>query len=415
MVRDTKLYDILEIKSDTVEDDIKKAYKKLAFKWHPDKNQDNSVEATAKFQEISEAYNILIDTDKRATYDREGYESLKNQGGMPNFNSHDIFEQFFGRQHQSQQMEHCVIEKEVTLEEIFSMKTISINYKQKSFCKKCNGNGTKDGSPCKCTESTVTGKNVHVIKQGHMIQQVMSQCNDCRGTGEKVTNVNLCNDCNGKKFIIKDKTHDISLNRKISHGVKMVIEGKGHVFKNGTTNLIVIIKEKPNALFKRTGNDLHYNIKLRLFQSLFGCTKSITHLDGRVLLLKYSNFKKLDTLLKIKNEGMGGDLYIHITTSLPPLEKLEENERTILKKILVKTNQSEFNKEYNLNKCHDNMCVVNPSHISEIDIPDDTNDIPEQPRQNNSIPEGFEFGGFPGGGGFPGVNAGGQNVQCAQQ
>lgn len=409
MVRDTKLYDILEIKPDATDGDIKKAYKKLSFKWHPDKHPtENKATATTKFQEISEAYTVLSDQQTRNIYDNEGYESLKNpQGGMPDFNPNDIFEQFFGRQQQSQQMEHCVVEKEVSLEEIFSMKTINISYKQKSYCKKCNGNGTKDGSPCKCTVCNGTGKNVHVIKQGHMIQQVMSQCNDCRGTGEKVSNGNSCDDCNGKKFIIKDKTHDISLNRKISNGAKVVIEGKGHVFKTGTTNVIVIIKEKPNALFKRTGNDLHYNIKLRLFQSLFGCSKSITHLDGRVLLLKYSNFKKLDTLLKIKNEGMGGDLYIHITTSLPPLEKLEDNEKNILKKLLIKTNQSEFNKETNLNKCHDNMCVVNPAHISEIDIPDDMDDIPEQHHQ--SIPEGFGFGGF------PSASTGGQNVQCAQQ
>ena len=416
MVQDTKLYDILEIKPDANDAEIKKAYKKLSFKWHPDKNPDNKEEATAKFQEVSEAYTVLSDADTRANYDREGYESLKNpQGGMPNFNPNDIFEQFFGNfggqsdffgGRQSQQMEHCMVDKEVTLEELFSMKTVSVSYKQKSYCKKCNGNGTKDGSQSKCISCNGMGKKIHMIRNGNMVQQVMAHCNDCKGIGEKVNTANCCEECSGKKVIIKDKSVDIPLNRKLSNGVKLVVEGKGHIFKNGTSNVIVTIKEKPHNLFKRNGNDLHYNMKLRLFQTLFGFTKTIQHLDGRLLLLKYSNFKKLDTMLKLKSEGMGGDLYIHISTSMPNLEKLEENERTILKKILVKTNQTEFNKETALNKGPNpaNMVIVNPNHLSEIDIPDEE-DIPEQ---QNVMPEGFS--GFPG---FPGAS--GQNVQCAQQ
>jgi DnaJ family protein A protein 2 len=135
MVRDTKLYDLLEIQPDANDNEIKKAYKKLSFKWHPDKNPDNKDVATAKFQEISEAYTVLIDSEKRSAYDRDGYESLKNpQGGMPNFNPKDIFEQFFGNfgqsghgdffgeRQQPTNTEHCTIEKEVTLEDLFSTK-----------------------------------------------------------------------------------------------------------------------------------------------------------------------------------------------------------------------------------------------------------------------------------------------------
>lgn len=404
MVHDTKLYDILEIKPEATETDIKKSYKKLSFKWHPDKNPDNVEEATKKFQEVSEAYAILIDGEKRAQYDRDGYDSLKNpQGG---FNPNDIFEQFFGnfgghsdffnRGQQPQQMEHCVVEKEVSLEELFCMKTVKISYKQKTFCKKCNGNGTKDGSASKCSGCNGAGKVMKVIQRGNMIQQAVMHCSECNGSGEKVVKNNICGDCNGKKVLTNDKSIDIPLTKNLTNGAKMVLNGKGHVFKNNTSNLIVVIKEKPHALFKRNGNDLHMTMKLRLFQTLFGFTKAIHHLDGRQLIIRYKNIKKMETMLLVKNEGMGGDLYIHISTNIPNLEKLEENERTILKKLLVKTNQTEFNKENALNKDPDLVNI----NITEIDIPDDI-DENEHPfeQQGGSIPPGS----IP-----PGV-------QCAQQ
>jgi DnaJ family protein A protein 2 len=416
MVQDTKLYDILEIKSDATDDIIKKAYRKLSFKWHPDKNQDNQEIATEKFKEISEAYTILSDPEQRASYDRDGYDSLKNPQGGQHFNPNDIFEQFFGNfggqgfpgqgfpgqgfpgQGFGQRQEHCMVEKEVGLDEIFSMKTISVTYKQKIYCKKCNGNGTKDGASSKCTSCGGAGKKVQVMQRGNMVQQMVVPCNDCGGRGERVSKNNACQDCNGEKIQIKEKSVDIPLTKNLSNGDKMVVEGKGHILKTGSTNLIVVIKEKPHDLFKRHGKDLHINMKLRLFQTLYGFTKTIHHLDGRQLLLQYKAMNKMATMIRIKNEGMtGGDLVIHVTTSIPNLEKLEENEKNILKKILVKTNQTEFNKELNLIKTHPNHVVIQPTNIIEIDSDDDDE-------------ETFEGGGnaIPGMGMPPGV-------QCAQQ
>jgi DnaJ family protein A protein 2 len=400
MVQDTKLYDILEISPDATDDIIKKAYRKLSFKWHPDKNQDNQEVATEKFKEISEAYTILSNADQRATYDRDGYESLKNpQGGMP-FNPNDIFEQFFGNfggQGQGfpgqgfpgQKQEHCVIEKEVGLDEIFSMKTVTCIYKQKIYCKKCNGNGTKDGISSKCASCGGAGKKVQVMQRGHMIQRMEIPCNDCGGRGERVTRNNSCEECKGEKIMVKEKSVDVPLTKNLSNGDKMVIEGKGHILKTGATNLIVVIKEKPHDLFKRHGKDLHINMKLKLYQTLFGFSKTIHHLDGRQLLLQYNAMNKMTSMIRIKNEGLGGDLVIHITTSIPNLEKLEENEKNILKRILVKTNQTEFNKESNLIKTHPNHVVIQQGNIIEVDSDDDEDDAPEV-NVNGGIPQGVQ-------------------------
>ena len=210
MVHDTVLYDRLEIKPDVDDSEIKKAYRKLSFKWHPDKNPNDKEKATKMFQDISEAFTILSDGDKRAAYDRDGYESLKNPGGMPsNFNPMDIFSQFFGNSggfngfsgfngfggfeqpQQQVQMEHCMVEKEVTLEDLYCQRSVTISFKQKSYCKKCDGNGTKDGTKSSCKGCNGAGRKIQVIKTGNMIQQMIGACNECNGSGEGVNKQNV--------------------------------------------------------------------------------------------------------------------------------------------------------------------------------------------------------------------------------
>jgi DnaJ-class molecular chaperone len=123
------------------------------------------------------------------------------------------------------------------------------------------------------------------------------------------------------------------------------------------------------------GKDLHIYIKLRLFQSLYGFTKMITHLDGRHILLKYDKMlTQMNTTMKVKNEGLGGHLYIHITSSMPKLDRLDEQENMILKKLLIKAHLSEFQKEQNISKNSDKLTKVD---LEEIDI------MPEEQNQEH--------------------------------
>ena len=282
-------------------------------------------------------------------------------------------------------MEHCVVEQEVSLEDLMCHKTINVNYKQKNYCKKCNGNGTKDGTASKCAGCKGSGKKVQVIQRGNMIQQMIGICTDCNGSGDTASANNKCDECKGIKFLVKDVTFEIQLNKNLMNGNKMEFEHKGNIYKMIKTHLIIIIKEKPHALYKRNGKDLHVNMKLRLFQALFGFTKHLTHLDGRTLIIKNGSIKKFDTLLKIKNEGMGGDLFIHITTSIPNLEKIDKTERITLKEVLIKTNMTEFQKENLLNtKTHLNSVLV--TNIEELLIDEEVEEPqPQQFQQQEGV------------------------------
>jgi DnaJ-class molecular chaperone len=173
----------------------------------------------------------------------------------------------------------------------------------------------------------------------------------------------------------------------MTNNQKILVNDKGHLLKNSKTNLILIIKEQPHPIFKRQGNDLHMDIKLRLFQAIYGFTKMVSHLDGRNILVKYDKMiKNMKTLIKVKNEGMvhGGHLYIHISTCMPKIEKLDEQENTILKKLLVKAHISEYQKEQNINKNSDKLetCI-----LEELDETDDEND---NNNENTHGPQGVQ-------------------------
>jgi DnaJ-class molecular chaperone len=375
MVKDTKLYDVLELNPNATDDDIKIAYKKLSKIWHPDKNPDKLEEATKKFQEISDAKTILTNPEKRKMYDMHG---IVNENDTPDFNHADLFGAFSGmfgggmppffnnRNNQNQNQEHCVVEHLVTLEDLYCMRKITVKYNQKVYCTRCNGTGSKDGRSNECSGCNGQGKTMRMIRQGNMVQQFLSQCEECSGTGEKVKSHNLCDDCHGNKYLIKEKSYEQQLKRNMVNNNKIGVPNMGHQFKNMKTNLIIIIKEQPHPIFKRMGDDLHIDIKLRLFQSLYGFTKMITHLDGRNILLKYDKMlTNINTIMKIKNEGMNGHLYIHITTTMPKLDRLDEQENVILKKLLIKAHLSEYQKEQNIIKNIDKLSKVTMEEVEE--------------------------------------------------
>jgi DnaJ family protein A protein 2 len=270
------------------------------------------------------------------------------------------------------------------------MKKINIKYKPKISCVKCNGNGTKDGSTTECGSCKGQGQKVRIIRQGNMIQQMVGVCDECSGTGGKLSKNNICETCHGSKYTIKDTVYEFQLTKKMSNNQKIVIENMGHQIKNKKSNLIIIIKEQPHEVFKRTGKDIHIDIKLRLYQSLYGFSKVITHLDGRTILLKYDRaLSNMKTDMKVNGEGMGGHLYVHITTIIPKLDRLEDNENTLLKKLLIKLNTSEYSKELNIPKTAEKV------YMEEVD---NTANEDEHNNMPHNVPQ-----------------MGGQQVQCAQQ
>ena len=370
---DTILYDRLGVQPNANENELKKAYRKLSMKYHPDRNADNKDEATKKFQEISEAYSILSDGEKRKMYDQIGIDMLKHGGEGPGFDPSDIFSQFMsqmggiggfpfgggnpfgGRQQQSEE-EHCILEKVVTLEEIYNEKTINVVYNIKVYCDTCDGFGTKSKKESKCQQCNGNGKQVKIMKQGPMIQQIVMPCQKCSGSGQYIDNNDRCNTCSGNKFNIKNKNVNVPLKQGLVSGNKVQLAKKGHIYKTKKTDLVIVINIKNNDIFQREGNDLHTTVRIPFYQDLFGFTRKLKHLDERTIYFNTQDQNNFSNVKVISGEGLKdlhgnkGDLYIHIETITPDISILDDKEKIELKNILVQMNLEEYQQEDKLVK-----------------------------------------------------------------
>jgi DnaJ-class molecular chaperone len=363
MVKDNQLYNRLEISSNATENDIKKAYVKLSRQWHPDKNPNNIDEATKKFQEINEAKEILLNADKRAIYDELGMDVLQNSN-FQSTNHQSFFENVinqhfsfnFAKNQNKEINENIVANLFVTLEQIYNQENISFQYKQKIFCNKCDGNGTKDGLIPICKECSGNGIKIQIIKLGFMVQQLMGSCNSCNGTGKIIKD--CCELCNGCGYNFKEKNISIPLKSGLTTGNKISLNGKGHQFKNTKTDLILNINEISHAIFKRENDNLLIDVELKLYQALLGFSKIITHLDGKKINISYEGKTEYGTIRVIDNYGMQtlnsslkGNLIIKFIFSLPSIQnELKLQVKTLLQDKEELKNEQEINKLMDITK-----------------------------------------------------------------
>lgn len=380
MVKDTKLYDILEIKSDATDAQIKKAYNKLSKIWHPDKHPDpeEKKKASEKFQEINNAKETLLNQESRKIYDEIGMDffnpenqAAQHAGPNPFADFGNIFGGGFpfggmggmggmggpmggmgrGMDPRQKQPENIVEPISVTLDQIYNEESIDFSYKQKHLCSKCDGECTKSGKTSKCEGCGGKGMKVQLLRMGPMVQQSMVECHQCKGKGKVILDEDKCETCIGKGYVTKEKTIQIKLISKLNHGFKMTLEGKGHQLKEGKTDLILVINEKPNGQFKRYENDLFIDIDIKLYQALFGFDKIITHMDGRKLHLSCSGSTDFKEIRKINNEGMRisanskGDLYIRFNIILPNFISLPTDTKSQLKTLLQSFDKVEVQQE----------------------------------------------------------------------
>lgn len=401
MVKDLTFYNILEVSPDASEDDIKKSAKKLMIKWHPDKHPNNVAEATKKFQEIQEASAVLTNPEKRSLYDQFGMDAAKNDGppqehfnpfggGFP-FPFGGGFP-FGGVNVQRQEEKENVMEKiQVSLEQLYNNETVNIKYNHKVYCVKCNGEGTNDGTKSTCQGCGGKGMRVQVIRMGPMIQQQVGPCGDCRGRGKTTPDKNKCEDCNGIGMINKEKVLPIPMSAKYRNGIKLHITGKGHQFKDGKSDLVVIIEEKEHPKFKRNNNDLLVEVNLKLYQALFGFNKVIEHLDKRKLHLHCTGKTNFGCMRQIKGEGLKydnikGDLIIKFNIELPTITN-----ETLIKAITL-IDRNEMNNEKNIEK-EENLVKTVMEDINTYKKADNK-DYADEDEQNEQE---------------------GHNVQCAHQ
>lgn len=330
MDADNKLYDLLGVSRNATDAEIKKSYRKLAMKYHPDKNPNP--EEAEKFKEITYAYEILSDADKRKTYDRYGVKGLQ-EGGADNSDmfSH-IFGSFFGGgggggRSGPQQCEPIVMQELVTLEDLYvGGREIPRKVTRIICCSKCNGQGGKNVKKCK--ECRGTGTKIIIHQMGFMTQQIATKCNDCDGSGEFIDKKDRCDMCKGSKTVEEKKEITIHIDKGMKHAQKVIFRGEGHHLPDSVQgDIIVVLKEQGHETFKRENNDLILNETISITQALCGFDLVIKHLDGRDLHVKHEagNVMKNGDIKCVVGEGMPiyknpfekGVLFINFTVEFP--------------------------------------------------------------------------------------------------
>ena len=358
MVKDKTLYDRLEIDSNASDNDIKKAFNRLSKLWHPDKriNEDKNI-VTQKFQEINQAKEILLDPEKRELYDRIGMDILKgdiNENSFENlFNGFPNGFPFDLNNGKKIKKENIVKTLDVTLEQIYNEEIINYTYQQKQYCQTCNGEGTQNGLPNICPKCNGKGIGIQILRIGMMVQQTVGNCQNCNGTGQLKDKNNMCNICKGNCFLLKSKNIQIPLKAGLSNNNKINLTGKGHIYKDGKSDLILTINELPHLYYKRYENDLYIEIILKLHEALFGFNKIITHLDGRKLNISCTNYTPINMIRKIENEGIKflqgdkkGNLYINFTVNIPNLQYINNDLKDKLLSLLQSVDTPSINSTY---------------------------------------------------------------------
>jgi DnaJ-class molecular chaperone len=343
-------YDILGVSKNASESDIKKAYHKLALKWHPDKNLDDKEKAEIKFKEISEAYDVLGNTEKKDIYDKYGEEGLKQSDGDGNvnqnsfnFNSHnDIFNMFFSGhsnffQQRTRKVDQKIVNIPITTKEFYNGTKKKITIKIRNLCPNCNGFGGINLNNC----NDCRGQGVLFITRQigpGMIQKMQSTCPKCNGVGKKADIP--CEPCNKNGIIHVEKQFIIVVDPGSSNDDKKLFEGMGDEQKDmDRGDIIFIFKEIQDDIFKRVGNDLIVSYNISLGESIIGTNINIGLLNDTSISYREDNIIKQNMYHKITGKGMpirgknnNGNLYV-VYNIVYPNKILTQAEKELIKNI----------------------------------------------------------------------------------
>ena len=352
-VDNKKLYEVLQIPQNASADDIKKAFRKAAKEHHPDKGGDSE-----KFKEVNAAYEVLSDPEKRKIYDKYGFKGLKN-GGMESGGFGDIFDIFFGnrggggRQKEVPQLKPTVRTVDITLDDAFHGRMMQLAVERMILCQGCDGKGGID--PKTCTSCKGKGVVVRMVQLGPgMYTQSQNECRDCSGSGKIIEKQNICKECNGQKLIKKNEKIDVPIAVGIPDEDKIVIRGKGNEhFEYRAGDLIVIVKIKEHAVFRRVKNDLHIDKKISLIEALAGFDFNLDHINHHQITLKTPpgsilNHKDVRVVPSLgmphhKSPLSHGELYIHFQVEFPKsltTEQIEGLRKLLPKPLLIKAVQT---------------------------------------------------------------------------
>ena len=361
-------YEVLGVDKSASADEIKKAYRKLAVKYHPDKNPGDK-EAEEKFKEAAEAYSILSDPDKKARYDQFGHSGVDGagpdfSGGFGNLNDilNDLFGGAFGggfggfsgfgggfgggrggqRQQRVYRGRDIRVRVKLTLEEIAKGVEKEISIEKSVPCQECGGKGARNSSDIKtCTACGGTGQVQRVVNSLFGQTVTYSTCQQCGGEGKTISNP--CRNCGGSGLTRKRETIKVKIPAGVEAGIQLSIQGQGHAAKNNGINgdLLVVIEEQEHPDFKREGNNLFYTKVISLPDAILGAEVEIPCLDGPKRI-KVEAGTQSGTVIRLNGKGLPtvngyggtGDLYVKIAVWIP--KKLDREDKAVIESLREK-------------------------------------------------------------------------------
>ena len=341
MARD--YYEILGVSKTASDNELKSAYRKLAMKYHPDRNPDDK-EAEKKFREVTESYEILKDQEKRSAYDQFGHAAFSqgNSGmggqGFGGFSSGgfgDIFEDIFGMGRDQRKTGPSTgsdlrYDLGVTLEQAFSGDQVEISLNVPSKCEDCKGNGSSKGvAPKTCGQCGGYGK----VRAQQGFFTIERTCPTCSGSGEMISDP--CLSCSGQGRVNKTKKLSVNVPPGVDNGTRIRLSGEGEAGQRGAEagDLYIFINVKSHSLFEREGKDTYLDVPLSTIDAILGCNIEVPCIDGSKVKLTISPGTQSGTRLRMKGKGMSplrgsirGDQYVGIELETPVnLSKKQEN------------------------------------------------------------------------------------------
>ena len=342
-------YDVLGVNKDASADQIKSAYRKLAVKYHPDKNKDDKT-AEDKFKEASEAYHVLSNSERKQNYDNFGHAAFENggggRGGFGNFDFSssfsDIFEDFFGEgfgggrrsRRSNNRGSDLRYDLSISLEEAYTGKKQDIKFSTSERCDTCSGSGSKPGHNAgSCSMCGGHGQ----VRSSQGFFTVQQTCPQCAGSGEMITHP--CSSCSGQGKKQASKRLSVTIPKGVDDGTRIRLAGKGEAGSRGASNgdLYLFINVERHDLFKRSDVNLFFEFPISITDAALGTTIEIPTIDGGKAKIKIPDGTQNGKQFRLKGKGMPfmrrgdyGDLYVQVKTEVPVY--LNKQQKELLQK-----------------------------------------------------------------------------------